>query len=60
MSISLIYGGRGGTRLFKDLYTIVLLSCLIMSLTVSKPRFSIRGSLEEAKLIFVMKLAALF
>ena len=37
-----------------DLYTIVLLSCLIMSSTVFQPRFWISGLLESSKLLLVM------
>ena len=42
-----------------DLYTIVLLLCLIMSFTVFQPRFWISGLLEASKLLLVMILAAL-
>ena len=57
VNISLIYGGA---ILLIDLYTIVLLSCIIMSFTVFQPRFLISGLLEASKLLLVMILAALF
>ena len=56
VKISFIYGGA---ILLIDLYTIVLLSCLIMSFTVFQPRFWISGLLEASKLLLVMILAAL-
>ena len=57
VSISLIYRGA---LLLIDLYTIVLLSCLIMSFTVFQPSFWIGGLLEASKPLLVMILAALF
>ena len=57
VNISLIYGGALSLI---DLYTIVLLSCLIMSFTVFQPSFWISGLLEASKLLLVMILAALF
>ena len=57
VNISFIYGG---VISLIDLYTIVLLSCLIMSFTVFQPRFWISGLLEGSKLLLVMILAALF
>ena len=51
VNISFIYGGA---ILLIDLYTIVLLSCLIMSFTVFQPRFWISGLLEASKLLLVI------